>query len=482
MQIPGFIRGKANKGNKVAAEFIRQYDNGDDDTPYDPEAYAKVKASMGEDGVLDDNFEDDAPRPEDFEQKKVSPEEKKVDKAVEGYAAKHGEPVTANEPDTRVNETKMFEEFDSWAGPEDYKEQALNAIKWQGNWDVADMVRREEWFGSDFDYDSMDDEKLSDKFYEMVESGEISGEDAFKALTGRMSDDDVKDYAEFYGLIDEDDSEDVSDDEISEALADYQWQITDKTTVADYARETAEKLGVDKDRVLKMIKSESPDIKDTDKMSIVAGLEDGEENNINYEDKINKAREKFVERSTITGDTKGSVHTFDEAQDILKKYGYDGYKNDYATKNASRAYQEGEFTEQEVLDYLKSELGETDEVKRYQDIAKIQAITDRINSYDADSAEGYLTTDESKLIKDLAQKHKLTADDLKKIGGNVFSDSHYGTDEFAYKEQSPEEQKESVNKELRESLKLPGDIVEDLKLSDEQYKILNEWLLKTKRM
>ena len=76
-----------------------------------------------------------------------------------------------------------------------------------------------------------------------------------------------------------------------------------------------------------------------------------------------------------------------------------------------------------------------EEIEKEKDIAKIQAITDRINATDADDPDGYLTTDESKLIKDLAQKHKLTADDLKKIGGRVFEDYYgYGTDKFAYKE------------------------------------------------
>lgn len=50
-----------------------------------------------------------------------------------------------------------------------------------------------------------------------------------------------------------------------------------------------------------------------------------------------------------------------------------------------------------------------------------------------------------------------------------------------YKKWQEEQSNESVKKELREKLKLPGDVVESLNLTDEQYKILNEWF-KTKRM
>lgn len=68
--------------------------------------------------------------------------------------------------------------------------------------------------------------------------------------------------------------DEVTDDEISEALADYQWQITDSTTVGQYAQETADKLGCSKEQVLKVILNENPNIREDEKMAKVAGLDD----------------------------------------------------------------------------------------------------------------------------------------------------------------------------------------------------------------
>ena len=79
-------------------------------------------------------------------------------------------------------------------------------------------------------------------------------------------------------LDDEEDFKEVTDEDISETLADYEWQITDSTTVDDYARETAEKLGIDKQRVLDVIMNEAPDKITPDmKMFKVVGFDDENE-------------------------------------------------------------------------------------------------------------------------------------------------------------------------------------------------------------
>ena len=82
----------------------------------------------------------------------------------------------------------------------------------------------------------------------------------------------------------DDDNEDgeVTDDEISEALADYQWQITDSTTVGQYAQETADKLGCSKEQVLKVILNENPNIREDERMAKVAGLDDEEDEEARY--------------------------------------------------------------------------------------------------------------------------------------------------------------------------------------------------------
>lgn len=48
----------------------------------------------------------------------------------------------------------------------------------------------------------------------------------------------------------------VEDWQISEALADFEWQITSETTVGQYAQETAERLGIDKEDVLAIMEKE----------------------------------------------------------------------------------------------------------------------------------------------------------------------------------------------------------------------------------
>ena len=98
----------------------------------------------------------------------------------------------------------------------------------------------------------------------------------------------------------EDGDDYATDEEISEALADYQWQITDKDTVGTYAETIAKHLGTSKQRVLDMIISESPTkINENSKMSVIAGLEPEEETNNKFvyqfpklsKDEIAKAKE-----------------------------------------------------------------------------------------------------------------------------------------------------------------------------------------------
>ena len=83
MQIPGFIRGAANRGNKAAQAFVQQYDNGDN-TPYDPNAYAAVKAQFDDyNGELDDNYEE-------FDEEEIkSPEEQRATKRIDELGEKY---------------------------------------------------------------------------------------------------------------------------------------------------------------------------------------------------------------------------------------------------------------------------------------------------------------------------------------------------------------------------------------------------------
>lgn len=83
MQIPGFIRGAANRGNKAAQAFVQQYDNGDN-TPYDPNAYAAVKAQFDDyNGELDDNYEE-------FDEEEIkSPKEQRANERINELGEKY---------------------------------------------------------------------------------------------------------------------------------------------------------------------------------------------------------------------------------------------------------------------------------------------------------------------------------------------------------------------------------------------------------
>ena len=70
------------------------------------------------------------------------------------------------------------------------------------------------------------------------------------------------------------DVEGINDEEIDEELFDRTWAITDKTSVKDYAELISENLKVPYERVLARIRKNKPEAKETDKMSVVAELED----------------------------------------------------------------------------------------------------------------------------------------------------------------------------------------------------------------
>ena len=64
----------------------------------------------------------------------------------------------------------------------------------------------------------------------------------------------------------------VTDGDISEALADLQYQIIDGTTVGEYAQLVADHLRISKARVLKVIRNEDEGIQESDDMAELAGL------------------------------------------------------------------------------------------------------------------------------------------------------------------------------------------------------------------
>jgi len=69
-------------------------------------------------------------------------------------------------------------------------------------------------------------------------------------------------------LADKMDSE-ITDEDIDVTLSDFEWQITDSTTVGQYAEETAQRLGIDKNRVLERMKQDNPKLTEDRKMAEV---------------------------------------------------------------------------------------------------------------------------------------------------------------------------------------------------------------------
>lgn len=102
----------------------------------------------------------------------------------------------------RPNESKMLDYLDAYAMDDDYKQHALSAVKWLGNWDVAELVKRNELLGSsdDYDYAAKNDEQISDDYYGAIEDGLIDPKDAFMSMMSYLSDDSVGEFAKFYEL------------------------------------------------------------------------------------------------------------------------------------------------------------------------------------------------------------------------------------------------------------------------------------------
>lgn len=77
---------------------------------------------------------------------------------------------------------------------------------------------------------------------------------------------DDPEYERAYGPYEDDEIETkqevkvqgADDNDISEALSDYSWQITEGTSAWDYAKSIAKKMKVDPKRVFEIIKSQAP--------------------------------------------------------------------------------------------------------------------------------------------------------------------------------------------------------------------------------
>lgn len=73
------------------------------------------------------------------------------------------------------------------------------------------------------------------------------------------------------------DEDEVTDDDISEHLGDFEWQVDDEMTAGQYAQECADRLGVSKERVFDIIKQQAPDqIKESSNMRRIIDAWEGD--------------------------------------------------------------------------------------------------------------------------------------------------------------------------------------------------------------
>lgn len=397
MKLPMKVYSLAKAGDKAAMAFKQQY--GEMPGEYQNGMWESFKQQFENNETLSD---DDITAALGEQQPAMTPEEKKATKAIEGYGEKYGndhyeedlawwdkdspdqtekdlakfEKESDQSSSARPNETKLFSKLDEYAMDEDYKEQALNAIQWNGNWSVADRVRKDELLGSsdEYDYDSKSDEEISDDYYAAVEDGIIDGKDAFETMIGDLSDDSVGEFMHEYGLDDEDDDDYESDlgPTIFETMREEGIDLESPEEVAEYLGATA---GYDREDQIEI-------------MSQLFGKEQAD------------------------------------------SFFYDNDEND--------------------LDGMENEKTNPE---RQEAMSKIKTVLDRINSSDADSSDGYMTEDESAMIKDLATKYKITADELSELnaGGHALGEKtgEYSVDYYAYKE--PEQQTDRFKVKSTES-------------------------------
>ena len=122
----------------------------------------------------------------------------------------------------------------------------------------------------------------------------------------------------------------VEDWQISEALDDFKWQVTQETTVGQYAQETADRLGIDKEDVLAIMKKENGELNENDKLAPILFGEDMDDDEPESEFKPvpappNKAFERYKKLEPFRKYLRENKGEFERLSNILakEKYGED---------------------------------------------------------------------------------------------------------------------------------------------------------------
>lgn len=154
-------------------------------------------------------------------------------------------------------------------------------------------------------------------------------------------------------LADKMDSE-VTDEDIDVTLSDFEWQITDSTTVGQYAEETAQRLGIDKNRVLERMKQDNPNLTEDKKMAEVLeehyNPQDLDQERSYGPEKYNNAEDALKAVDYYMGqDDEDSIDKFNNASeqlDMLLPFANDKEKEEWM--NISQTG-----TGEEIIDFAK---------------------------------------------------------------------------------------------------------------------------------
>ena len=287
-------------------------------------------------------------------------------------------------------------------GPNGESPSGFKSFKKQEDKDESFDTVNKKRMGKDTDFtseDYVDDfyDRVSDLQKEINTSGidddEYDAEinklkEELETKKDSMSEDDynkAKEMLDRFSRPTDDDldaNDEVTDDEISEHLADYQWQVTPKTTAGQYAQECADRLGISKERVFNIIKQQAPDqIKESSNMSkIIDALEEDyeyiDDDNSSF-DRFNAKRmgkedkrHKSTERKDKYGNPLVSDDAFKVGQKVAKEYldqlnkgeGFETAKKSFVTLDGFR---------DAISDALEQEGLNPDYDLTYQDLNEI---------------------------------------------------------------------------------------------------------------
>ena len=196
-----------------------------------------------------------------------------------------------------------------------------------------------------------------------------------------------------------------NESEISEALGDAEWTVTDKTTVEDYVNTVAKQLNADPDKVLAAIKKDAPNATLDMKMADVIDAFNNEEQEEDIDASVSKyqadlekqfyektikannyevAKKQYESLLNVFGENDGSVKGIKKAMEEMEKnFDKPVYKDEKSEitknqkgykvkKNGAESYHE---TEDDAFDALNKD---EDFEQPKQKIKEIDSYTDKL--------------------------------------------------------------------------------------------------------